>query len=214
MTSINKKLKALRAKLQKGFTLIELAIVGLFLGLLAVFAITAFSSSATDTTRANGLYEAASKLADNWALISQTCGTSSDVTGTALSSGTATTTAGKNLSLLVGNVGASATYQSCVGSSGVRPLAGVTTGGQAAEAVQGYAVTLGNTTGATGRNAMTVTLTGVPENVILPLYTRYSSVAGASSATALPATADTTDPQIRFTVATAGKRDLTIVRAL
>lgn len=205
-------LKQLRRS--RGFTLIELAIVGLFLGLLAVFAITAFSSSATDTTRANGLYEAASKLSDNWALLLQSCAVSSDITATAMSAGTAGTTAGKNLSLLVGNVGALATYQACVNMAGVRPLAGLTTGGQGAEAIQGYTVTLGNTTGATGRNAVTVSLANVPESVILPLYNRYSSIAGASSATTLPVAADTTDPQIRFSTATAGKRTLTIVRPL
>ncbi len=207
-----KNLKLARKAVQKGFTLIELAIVGLFLGLLAVFAITQFSGSATDTTRANGLYEASSKLGDNWALIAQQCSIPSDVTATAVSAGTASTTAGKNLSLLVGNASAAASYTSCVSQSGVRPLTGLTTGGQGAESVQGYATTLANTT-VGGRNAMAITFANVPDNVIIPLYNKYSSVSGASTATAL-GTSDTTDNQIQFGTATGGKRNLTIVRSL
>lgn len=213
MNVVRRKLKALRKSLQKGFTLIELAIVGLFLGLLAVFAITQFSGSATDNTRANGLFEATTKMGDNWALVAQQCGVSSDITATVVSAGTAATTQGKNLSMLLGNVGAVAAYQSCVASSGIRPLNGLSTGVQGSEAIQSYPVALGTAT-VNGRTAVTATYSGVPENIVLALYNKYSSVSGASTATALPATADTTDNQIRFTVATSGKRDLTIVRPL
>lgn len=211
--SILRKVASLRKSLNKGFTLIELAIVGLFLGLLAVFAITQFSGSATDSTRANGLYEATTKMADNWALVSQQCAIPSDITQTAVSAGTAATTQGKNISMLLGNVGAAAAYQTCVTASGIRPLNGMSTGVQGSETIQGYTVTAANAT-LNNRNAVAITYTAVPENVILPLYNKYSSAAGAATATALPAAADTTDSEIRFTVATSGKRDLTIIRPL
>ena len=213
MNKIQRSLKALRKSLKKGLTLIELAIVGLFLGLLAVFAITQFSGTATDTTRASGLYEASSKIADNWALVAQQCGVPTDVTSTAVSAGTATAVEAKNLSMLVGNAAAATTYQSCVTASGVRPLIGLTTGGQGSEAVQGFTVTLSNQN-ANGRNSMKVSFANVPDNYILPLYNKYSSAAGAATATAVPATADSTDPQIQFGTATGGKRTLTIVRPL
>jgi hypothetical protein len=46
------------------------------------------------------------------------------------------------------------------------------------------------------------------------MYNKYSSVTGAKAATALPATADTTDAQLRFSTATSGTRTVTIVRSL
>ena len=196
---------------QKGFTLIELAIVGIFLGLLAVFAISQFGGSATNTTRANAVNEAATKIADNWSIIAQQCNTSTDVTAISLTGGASP--AANNLSMLVGNTQPSATYQACYNQSGVRPLAGISTGAAGAEQVQGYTVSVSNgTVGAS--NAMLVQLAGVPDSVTLALYNKLSSVAGANSATTVPAAADTTDPQIRFSTATAGLRTVTIVKVL
>lgn len=213
----NRSISRLRSLTQKGFTLIELAIVGLFLGILAVFAITAFSGSATDVTKANGLFEASQKIGDNWALVSQSCGVPADITATAVGGGTATTTAGKNLSMLVGTAGSATSYATCVGNSGIRPLTGLTTGGENAEAIQSFTVTLSSTTTASGRPAMAVNLAGVPDSIVLPLYNKYSSVASAATvdaATFAGLAANSTDPTIRFGAATGGKRDLTIVRPL
>lgn len=217
MKAIRRNLSLARKAAQKGFTLIELAIVGLFLGLLAVFAISQFSGSATDTTRANGLSEAAQKVSDNWALVAQTCGLSSDVTSIALSTNTSTTAAANaaaNLSVLVGNTAPAAALTGCFNQSGVRPLGNLTTGAAGSEAIQGYGpVTLTSGT-VNGRTAMLVNIPGVPETVVLSLYNKLSSVAGASTATTVPATADTTDPSIRFGTATGGKRTVTLVRSL
>jgi Tfp pilus assembly protein FimT len=206
-----------RSLTQKGFTLIELAIVGLFLGILAVFAITAFSGSATDVTKANGLFEASQKIGDNWALAAQSCSIPADVTATVVGSGTAPTTAGKNFSMLVGTAGVVGSYQTCVGTSGIRPLTGLTTGVAGSEAVQNFLVTLSTTVTAAGRPAMAIKYAAVPESIILPLYNKYSSGAGASTmaATAFSAlTSDSTDNTVQFGALASGKRDLTIVRPL
>ena len=200
----------LNAKLQKGMTLIELAIVGLFLGLLALFGISQFSGSATDTTKAAGLYEASGKIADSWTLISQTCGTAIDIATSPIS---ATPTAAENLSVILGTATPDTAYTSCFNQSGVRPLAGLTTGAAGAEAVYGYAVSAVNT--AANPKKLAVTYAAVPEELILALYNKYSSAAGAKAASALPATADATDPQVQFAVKGAGTtRALTIVRPL
>lgn len=214
MNLIRRKLQAVRRTAQKGFTLIELAIVGIFLGLLAIFAITAFSGSATDTTRANSMFEATTKLADNWVLITQSCGISSDITATDLTGGTATgaTAAANNLSVLLGTVQPSTARAGCVNTSGVRPLIGVSTGAAGAERIQGFTVTAENTTLQT-RPAIGFTFGGtgnvVPDGLILPLLARYVDTA----VTAVPATAATSDASsIRHSDSAA--RTLTIVKAL
>lgn len=216
MKLFRKNLKAVRTAAQKGFTLIELAIVGLFLGLLAVFAISQFSGSATDSTRASGLVEASQKVADNWSLVAQTCGADSNITTLNLATNAATTPAANaagNLSMLLGNTAAHDSFKSCFNQSGVRPLTNLAVGAAGAESVYGYVMTVSNVL-VNSRNALAVSYAGVPDSVTLALYNKMSSVANASTATAVPATADTTDAAIRFSTATGGKRTVTLVRVL
>lgn len=201
--------KRINSMYQKGMTLIELAIVGIFLGLLALFGISQFSGSATDTTKAAGLYEAAGKIADSFTLASQTCGTTTDVTASALAT---TPSAAGTLSVLLGTALPADAQKACFGQSGVRPLAGLTKGAAGAETVYDFPVTISNPDG--DLKKIGVSLGGTPEVLALALYNKYSSVAGAKSATVLPATADTTDAQIRFSTASGGTRTVTIVRPL
>jgi Tfp pilus assembly protein PilE len=202
--------KRMNTMYQKGMTLIELAIVGIFLGLLALFGISQFSGSATDTTKAAGLYEAAGKIADSFTLASQTCGTTTDVTASTLAT---TPSAAATLSVLLGTAQPADAQKACFGQSGVRPLAGLTKGASGAETVYEFPITLSNP--GADLKKVGVSMAGVPEVLVLALYNKYSSVAGAKSATTLPAaTADTTDAQIRFTANTAGTRTVTIVRPL
>lgn len=208
MKNLN-RVSRINLKLQKGMTLIELAIVGLFLGLLALFAVSQFSGSATDSTKALGLYEASGKIADNWSVIAQSCGTSTEIVTSAI---TTTPTAARNLSLVLGNVTPDAAFTQCYAASGVRPLSGLTTGGAGVEQVYGYAVSATNST--VGTPHLRVTYAAVPENLVLALYNKYSSVAAAKTAATLPAAVDITDPQIQFSAATAGTRVLTILRPL
>lgn len=218
MKSLKKSLAFVTRKVQQGFTLIELAIVGIFLGLLAVFAISMFANSATDTTKAKSLYEAATKIADNWGILASTCGQSNDIGSTLISNDTvATGTPARNLAMLLGSTSANpvavTAYQSCYTNSGVRPLSGVSTGSAGAEKVQGYAITVANTT-VNGRNAVAVSYAAVPDNVVLAMYNSYSSVSGANTATTLSATANTTDPQLQFGAPTSGARTVTVIRSL
>lgn len=201
---IARRLKDIRRSLNKGFTLIELAIVGLFLGLLAVFAISQFSGSATDNTRANSLVEASQKLADNWSLIAQQCGISTDVTAVSLTGGASA--ADNNLSLLVGNASPSATYTSCINLSGVRAMSGLTTGAAGAEKVNDFVVDL-NTPSA---GKFGVAYQAVPDQLALVLWTKLTGQ------TTLPAAADATTAPNAITLGapTSGKRTVTLVRAL
>lgn len=212
MKKLRQHLKAVRKAANKGFTLIELAIIGLFLGLLAVFAVSQFSSGASDTTRVTGMQEVAQKISDNWALLAQSCGVSQDVTALNLVTNTATSAAAGNLSLLLGNSTPHATFTNCFNQSGIRPMTNMARGSAGSETVYDYPVTLGSTT-VGGRPAMLVNFAGVPENIALIAYNKFSSAAGAATATALPAS-DTTDTSLRLSTATAGKRTVTFVRIL
>ena len=219
MKSLKKTIAFVTRKAQQGFTLIELAIVGIFLGLLAVFAISMFANSATDTTKSKSLYEAATKLADNWGILAQTCGQPNDIGTTLISNASdtgATTTALKNLAMLLGSTSASpvaaTAYQACYTNSGIRPLNGVSTGSPGSETVQTYAISVANKV-VNGRNAVAVSYAGVPDNVVLAMYNSYSSASGAPAATTLPAS-DATDNQLQFGTATSGKRSVTVIRTL
>lgn len=217
MKSLKKTLSFVTRKAQQGFTLIELAIVGIFLGLLAVFAISMFANSATDTTKAKSLYEAATKIADNWGILAQTCGQPNDISATLISNDAVVTgTPAKNLAMLLGSTTATqvaaTAYQACYTNSGIRPLSGVSTGSAGSETVQGYPITVANKT-INGRNALAVSYAGVPENVVVAMFNSYSSYAGASAATSLQAS-DTADNQLQYSTATAGKRTVTVIRSL
>ena len=205
---MNKKYHKTMKKLQKGFTLVELAIVGIFLGLLAVFAISQFTGSATDVTRANSIREAAAKIGDNWSVLATTCGTATNVTAQDLSGVGADAAAG-NLSLLVGNAQPAAAFQACWAASGLKPLSGLTIGAAGAEALEGnMTVTLI----APNATSIGVQVANVPTNLALQLYRRLSSQANARLAQDLPAAADQADPQFRFTAPAGGTTTVTIVR--
>lgn len=208
MKAIRRHLRTAKAAVQKGFTLIELAVVGLFLGLLAVFAISQFSGAATDNTKAVAMFEASQKLSDNWAMLAQSCGVSSNVTTTVVGSGAAATTAGKNLSMLLGTAPASATYTSCYNSSGIRPLAGLATGAAGAEKFEGATIEL---TSVDARN-MGVVFKGVPSNVFEAVFLKYSGSTTLPLATA--AAAASASVRFGYTAESGGTRDVTFVRPL
>ena len=196
---------------QSGFTLIELALVGLFLSLLTIFVISQFSESATDNVKGKGLFEAANKITENWALLSMQCGTPIDIGVSPIGDAT-TPTAAENLTVILGGANPIAAYTACYGRSGIKPLFGLAQGAAGGESINGYAVTAAMD--GTNPRRLVISFAGVPDNVLLPIYNRYSSVAGAAAATTVPAAADTTDPQIRFSVAASGVRTVSIVKAL
>ena len=181
------KTRFFRRAAQKGFTLIELAIVAIFLGLLAIFAVTQFSGSATDSTKAQGLYDASDKLASNWSLVSMQCGTTTDVT----SASSLGKSAADNLSMLLGtktistnaasgtNINVTAAMVSCYTSSGIRALAGLAQGAAGSETVYGYSLALSAPT----TTSMGVKFAAVPKNIADILTAKYSSNVSWNSTT-------------------------------
>ena len=204
------KIRQFKQSAKKGFTLIELAIVGIFLGLLALFAIAMFGSNATTATKAKGLYEAATKTADNWAVLSQSCGLTSNVKETDLTGGNDTTGA-NNLSLLLGTAPVAQAYKACYDASGIRPLSGTSKGAPGEETVYEFPMTV---SASSTSGSMGISYANVAPEVALAMYQAYSSAPKASIATTMPTTADTTDPQLRFSAPVDGKYTVTIMRAL
>jgi type II secretory pathway pseudopilin PulG len=215
MKAVNRYLKNLRKAMKKGFTLIELAIVGLFLGLLAVFAISQFSGAATDNTRAVSLYEASTKLSDNWSILTQQCGVASDIDAVPMTAGSTATTgnAAKNVSLLLGNLAvndtAPNTFKTCYDAAGIRPLTGLASGAAGSEKVSSYAVTAAATA---DKRFLAVTFTGVPASVFNAAALKYAGVTTAPAAATTVAIGS--NVAFAFTAETAGLRNVTFVRPL
>lgn len=212
MNKFMKKNHKAMKKLQKGFTLIELAIVGIFLGLLAVFAISQFGGNATDVTRANAIREAATKIGDNWSILSQNCNVGNNVTALNLTTNAADAQAASaNLSVLLGTAQVNNAFNACYAAAGIRPLTGMSVGAAGAETIEGLPVTLSSPTATT----IGITFTNVPDNIATRLFNRLSSANGAPNAVTLPAAADNADAQFRFAAGAAGTpRTITILRAL
>ena len=204
--TIAKKTKLLA---QRGFTLIELAIVGLFLGLLAIFTVSQFTGGATDTTKANGMYAAANKLAENWSLIAMQCGTTTDIATSPIGD-SASPTANENLAVLMGTSAPIATYTACYNQSGVKPLQGLGVGSATAGfKIHDYPFTATVTAGRT----LNIAYTGVPANIFQALYSKYSASASATPTPAATAT-DSADTQIRYGAQAAdGSRTVTLLKA-
>jgi prepilin-type N-terminal cleavage/methylation domain-containing protein len=65
---------------QRGFSLIELLIAVIIIGVLAAIAISGFGSGATANARAKAIFNVASKLSNNWLYVATGLGISSSIT--------------------------------------------------------------------------------------------------------------------------------------
>lgn len=85
---------------QAGFSLPEVIIVVIILGFLASIVARSLGGS-TDKTNATALIRMSQKLTDNWSMVAQTCGTTSDVNLSPVSSNSAANA----LNLMIGGHG-------------------------------------------------------------------------------------------------------------
>lgn len=196
---------------QRGYTLVELAIIGMFVGLLAVFSVDQMSARVGDAQKANAIHLNSKRLADGWSALWQFCGLSADSLASVSVGNGASTAAANNISLLAGLVPANASYTRCFTASGLRPMSTVMTGPAGSTKFMGFATTWSYTT-VFGRHAAVISYANVPDDVFLPLYRKHSKVATAASTYSMAAaTTDTTDPGFRFSAATAGRRTVSII---
>lgn len=186
----------------------------MFLGLLAVFGVDQFGARVGDTQKALSVYKHSKRLGDAWTLIWQFCAlapSSLETVSVGAGSGGA---AANNLSLMAGRVAVSATYARCYSATGLRSMSAVMPGAAGAETFLNFPVTWQYTT-VNGSHGVAINYAKVPDNVLLPLYRKYSRVAAAASTYSLAATAtNTTDTAVRFTAATGGLRTMTLLHPL
>lgn len=194
-----KTLKQKKCQLQRGFTLIEMAVVLVILGILISIAAPGVLGS-KDGATALQIPDAASKIATNLSLISQNCGLPTSVTGNALPD------TGKSLSdvLFGGGANVAATYTNCFTQSKVLPLAeiGLPTATAGVYSVGGYNVSLAGG----GTSPLSITFAAVPDAIVLRIAQQYNPTLAALAAS------DTTSPVVQYGTATAGARDVTILK--
>ena len=186
---------------QNGFTLLELVVVVGVLGvLIAVLAPNV--SGSKDGANSTLLLKTAQDAGNNWMLINQACGTSTDVSTSPVI--LATKTAPDVVFGGVANVAAG--YTACYNQARVRAMTDVAqpkSGG--GWTVAGYTTTFAGG----GTAAMQIQYAAVPDALALMMAQKY-----APSLSALDAAGDSASTVIQYGTPTSGARTVTVLRNL
>lgn len=183
----------------RGFTLIELVIVVVILGILALVISKQFGGGVSNGAKANSLYAASDKIISNWNLFVLAAGATSNVAGSVLPAG-----GFDALDTLIGGPPSIATqYQKTWISTGLTPLTDLVQGSVGAYKMMGYPVVLSGG----GSSPLDVSFQNVPDEVVQTLVQKYGS-----NQTPLSITGDTTNNVIQYGVPTAGLRTLHILK--
>jgi len=188
----------LRRSVQRGFTLLELVIVVAIIGVLIALVAPNVTGS-KDGANAQLLTKTAQDIANNWMLIAQSCGTTTDAAASPVMA------TGKTVADVIfgGVANVAAAYTTCYNQSKVLPMVDV---GQPVSGggwkVAGYTTTI---TGG-GTQSLQIKYSGVPDALVLLMAQKYNPSLSALAAS------DTTSPVVQYSTATNGVRDVTVLR--
>lgn len=197
-----------RESKQSGFTMIELLVVIVILGALALLAnpMITEGQKMADTT---SYYDTATRMATAWQFGVSKCQVSNVIGSSPV---VVTPTAANHLSLLVDGPTTgliSTTYTACWNSSKVEPLnrSGVRGSSLTGYTFNGATVTIANSSDGY-KNRVATTFSSVDDATVLELVQKYG---GQSGLTAL-ATSDTTDKSVQYGALSGGMRSVTIIK--
>lgn len=185
---------------QRGFTLIELAVVVAILGVLIVMLAPSVLGSKSSAT-ANLLTKSAQSIADNWILVAQSCGTTTDAAASPV------ILSGKSMGDVIfgGSANVDTNYTSCYSQARVLAMSDVGQPKSGGWTVSNFTVTFSGG----GTAPLQTTYANVPDDIVLIMAQKYTP-----SLAALVATGDSTSSVIRYGAPTNGARDVTVLRTV
>ena len=189
----------IKYNLQRGFTLIEMIIVVVVIGIL-ISVFLPLIKDAVSPSKSVALLRAAEQIHQTFQLISRQCGTSTTVTSTPLAPNP------KTISDVIfgGSANVAAAYTSCYAQSQAKALTEIGQPSSTAGVynVQGYAVSLAGG----GPNPVAVSFASVENEIVFSMARKYTP-----SLTAL-ATSDALSPVIQYGSETSGARTVTVIK--
>jgi len=197
-------------KKEKGFTLIELVIVVVIIGVLATIMFKVFGGGVSDTAKAQALYSTTQKLNQSWMILNMNSGTSSQLNTANVHPlvNNAALLGGKGaLEILAQGVNAvAATYQSTYINSAIVPI-NFLTGSNGVYSVYGYNLVMKSY----DPYRTSYTFSAVPDPIIASLVLKYGVQSDVVNGVLTPLFSNNTSAVIIFPVGNPnGKRDLTI----